>query len=184
MNLALNAASLSLMEVQALFSPKYSEKLEVFVPLCCLSLNPGGDHRAEATWRKPMNFLRPSTPRSTSAPALSCPQQGSSRETSHLKGARATCSAKGCNTAKGEFARPGSSPPPPAAECRLELSRLMTRSSAENGLEGSKTAAITASEENGWVSVSVSGWQSRSQIWCQQDDVENTGCPETVFVCC
>lgn len=162
LSLALKAASGILLEFQALSSLRSTQIPEGFGAVGGLSLKPGGTHRAEATWWKSMNFRRPLTPRSTSAPALSWPQQGSSRGTSSRKGARARCSAGGWNLPKGEVARPGSRPSLPPAPYRLEFSRLMTCSSAENGLKGSRPAVITARGETHSVCVCVCGCQSRS----------------------
>lgn len=123
-----------------------------------------------------MNFARPSSPSAASAPALSRLQQGSSSGTSSREGARlAPC---------GRLLKPARVAP---ALCRLEFRRLMMCSSAENGLEGSKSVVIIAMGETCSVyerarARAVVRAGHRSAV--SRNDAVSDGCPETVCVFC
>lgn len=122
-----------------LASLQSTDTLDGSVPPCRVCRKPGETRRAEAARRESINVGRPLTPKCTSAPALRCPQQGSSRGTSFRKGARGTSSSGGRHPPKEEFRR-GSSP---SAQQQLEFRCPTTCSAAEKGSEGVRAAAMT-----------------------------------------
>lgn len=139
--LALRTASEITLEFRALSSVTSTQTLCGLENVCGLSLHPGGTRRSEATWWKLMNLARPLSPSTTSAPALSWLQEGSSRGTSSRQGAKAAqCCARLLKLGPGPSLTP-------ALYCP-QSKRLMICGSVENALERSKTLVIIATGES------------------------------------